>query len=111
MTHASVSTLLKRLEEKGLVDRQKGSVGKAFVYGPRVQPAGTRRRLLHDLLDRMFGGSGVALVSSLLESRPPTPKELEELEVLLRELRQQQTRQTRGKAAKSGSTRKRSKRK
>ncbi len=72
MAHASVCTLLKRLEDKGLVVRSKGDAGKAFVYQPKTRPGATRRRLLGELIDRLFGGSGVALVSSLLESRPPT---------------------------------------
>src|SRR5262245_11976902 len=38
MTHASVFTLLGRLQAKGLVTRQKGSRGKAFVYKPAAHP-------------------------------------------------------------------------
>jgi predicted transcriptional regulator len=89
LAHTSVCTLLKRLESKGLVVREKASAGKAFVYRPSVKPAGMGRRLLGDLLDRVFGGSGVALVASLLESRPPTEDELKELRQLLDQLRDQ----------------------
>jgi predicted transcriptional regulator len=89
MAHASVCTLLKRLEDKGLVVRAKGPAGKAFIYQAATRPAATRRRLLGQLLDRLFGGSGVALVSSLLESRPPTRAELDELQSLLDDLRRQ----------------------
>lgn len=89
LAHTSVCTLLKRLERKGLVVREKAPAGKAFVYRPRVKPAGVGRRLLGDLLDRVFGGSGVALVASLLESRPPTEDELKELRQLLDQLRDQ----------------------
>src|SRR5437899_7323993 len=67
MAHASVCTLLKRLEEKRLVARAKSAVGKSFVYQAKTQPTALRPRLLGDLLERLFGGSGVALVSSLLE--------------------------------------------
>ncbi len=42
LAHASVCTLLNRLEAKGLVRREKGPVGKAFVYRPSDKPAGTR---------------------------------------------------------------------
>ena len=34
LAHPSVVTLLQRLEAKGLVSRDKGNVGKAFVYQP-----------------------------------------------------------------------------
>ncbi|MEX2120928.1 MAG: BlaI/MecI/CopY family transcriptional regulator [Pirellulales bacterium] len=95
LAHSSVCTLLKRLEAKGLVARHKAKTGKAFVYSAAVQPTGTSRRLLSDLLDRMFGGSGVALVASLLETRPPSHDELDQLEALLNELRQNQRRSER----------------
>src|SRR5579871_1889294 len=87
MRHATVFTLLKRLESKRLVAREKGPVGKAFVYRALVRPAKTHKRILGDLLDRVFQGSGIALVASLLESRPPTADEIDELENLLKELR------------------------
>jgi predicted transcriptional regulator len=87
MTHASISTLLKRLLEKRLITREKGPVGKAFLFRAAVKPHATYRRLVADLLDRVFAGSGVALVASLLDTRAPTPDELEELMALLEELR------------------------
>jgi BlaI family penicillinase repressor len=88
MVQASVFTLLKRLEVKGLVAREKGPVGKAFVYRAIDKPASTQRHLLGSLVDRVFRGSGIALVASLLESRPPTESEIDDLEKLLAELRQ-----------------------
>ncbi len=87
MTHSSVCTLLNRLADKGLVAREKGRNGKAFVYTAAVAPTKTRRRLVGNLLDRVFAGSGVDLVTSLLESRPPTAEELDELQELLDDLR------------------------
>jgi len=101
LAHASLCTLLKRLEAKGLAAREKGPVGKAFVYRPSVKPAGTRRRLLTELLDRVFGGSGVALVASLLESRPPTEAEIDELRRLLENLREQSRQSPAGKGRRS----------
>ncbi len=60
MTHASISTLLSRLMRKGVVARQKGDIGKAFVFRAAVEPFPIQRHLVGDLLDRVFGGSGVA---------------------------------------------------
>jgi BlaI family penicillinase repressor len=87
MAHGSVMTLLKRLEEKGLVTRRKGSVGKAFIFQAARKPGPTYRRLVRDLLDRVFGGNGLALVHSLFETRPPTPEEIDDLQQMLDELR------------------------
>lgn len=83
MAHGSVLTLLKRLLEKGLVTREKATAGKAFVYRPALPAAPTYRRILDDLVQRIFGGSGLTLVSSLFETRAPTPDEVDQLEALL----------------------------
>jgi predicted transcriptional regulator len=87
LAHASVCTLLGRLEDKEFVSREKGPIGKAFVYTARVKPAQTHRQLLGSLLDRVFAGSGVALVASLFETKAPSPEEIKELEALLKQLR------------------------
>jgi BlaI family penicillinase repressor len=91
MTHAAVSTLLKRLEQKGLVTRQKGKTGKAFLYRATVPPRRAHRRLLANLVERIFAGNGLALVSALFETHPPTPEQLELLEQLLDKLRRERT--------------------
>jgi len=87
MTHGSMVTLLKRLEAKKWVEREKGPVGKAFVYRALRRPGPTHRRIVRNLVRRVFGGSGVALISTLLDSQPPTPNEMEKLEQLFQELR------------------------
>jgi BlaI family transcriptional regulator, penicillinase repressor len=92
MTHASISTLLSRLMRKGLVARRKGNAGKAFVFRAAVEPFPVQRHLIGDLLDRVFAGSGVALVTALLESRRPTARELDELCALVDDLRKRKNR-------------------
>jgi BlaI family penicillinase repressor len=92
MTHASISTLLSRLMRKGLVARQKGNAGKAFVFHAAVEPFPIQRHLVGDLLDRVFAGSGVALVATLLQSRRPTARELDELSALVDEHRKRKNR-------------------
>jgi predicted transcriptional regulator len=93
LAHASVCTLLNRLEAKNFVAREKGPIGKAFVYSARVKPAQTHRQLLGSLLDRVFAGSGVALVASLFETKAPSPDEIKELEALLKQLRSKSSEQ------------------
>lgn len=87
MTHGSMATLLKRLETKHLVSKKKAPVGKAFVYEPTRGPRPAYRRIMRDLCERIFGGSGLTMVSSLFETRPPSLKELDELQTLLNTLR------------------------
>ena len=87
MTHSAVSTLLKRLLDKGLTTRRKGPVGKAFVYQAAVAPRRTHRRIVEELLERVFGNNGMALVSALFETQPPTSEELDQLQEMLDDLR------------------------
>jgi len=90
MTHGAMLTLLKRLEEKGLVEKTSEKVGKAFVYRATGAGGPAYGRIMRDLRRRIFGGSGVTMVASLFESAPPSAEELEELEQLLRDLRARQ---------------------
>lgn len=88
MAHTSMVTLLGRLEAKGMVKRAKGPVGKAFVHSPLRRPGKTYRRVVGDVLQRIFGGNKPALVASLFEIEPPTAAEVEELQRLLDRLQQ-----------------------
>ena len=87
MTHGSVMTLLKRLEEKGMVKKRKGPVGKAFLFSSVKKTQLAYKKLVKDLLDRVFWGNNVNLVSSLFEAKSPTKKELEEIQALLTQLK------------------------
>jgi predicted transcriptional regulator len=97
MKHGSVGTLLGRLESKGLVTREKAPVGKAFVYRPIHEPASIYRRVIGDLLRRVFDGNSVALVVSLFETQPPTDEEIEDLQRLVEKLRQERCSEGQGK--------------
>jgi BlaI family penicillinase repressor len=83
MTHASVLTLLGRLVAKGLVWRQKGTVGKAYVYGARRSAGQVYGGLLRRILRRVFANDPARLVASLLEARRPTDHELGQIRALI----------------------------
>jgi BlaI family penicillinase repressor len=90
MTHGAMVTLLKRLEAKGLVTKRKGNVGKAFMFRAIHTPEPVYRKLMRDLHERVFGGSGVAMFASLFETRPPSAEEVDALQKLLDDLRRKQ---------------------
>lgn len=83
MAHGSVLTLLKRLEEKGLVERSKSGQGKAYLYHARADRTSGHRRLMRRVTQRIFGGNLATVVASLLSSRTPTPEELAEIRRML----------------------------
>ncbi len=87
MAHGSTVTLLNRLEAKGLVKKEKGDQGKAFVYRSTRKPSPTYRHVVGKVLQRIFGGDSLALVSSLFKTKPPTEEELNDLQRLLDELK------------------------
>jgi hypothetical protein len=57
---------------------------------------------LGGILDRVFAGSGVALVASLFETKAPTLEEIAELEALLKDLRAKRAEQTSKKTKRGG---------
>jgi predicted transcriptional regulator len=68
LAHTTVSTMLRRLENKGIV--QHRVEGREFRYAPAVEPARVQRTVmsgLQDLLDRLFEGDVAHAVSHLLE--------------------------------------------
>src|SRR5687768_9369781 len=91
MTHASMLSLLARLEERGFVGRKKGPADKAFVYGPTRRPEPTYRQLAQKLLDRVFGGSAPRLVLSLFEGRKPDREEIEQVRKVIEQLERSAT--------------------
>jgi predicted transcriptional regulator len=86
LSHASVVTLLLRLQAKGFVSRRKADAGKAYVYAATRSAGSTQRRVLGRLLQRVFGNDPVSLVSSLLAARSPTAAEVAALRRLVDDL-------------------------
>ena len=88
MAHASVVTLLTRLEAKGLLRKEKAPQGKAFVYEATQKPGTVYRSLVGGMLDRVFGGNGLAMAHSLFETKPPNAQEIDQLQALLDRMRE-----------------------
>lgn len=86
MSHASVLTLLGRLEAKELVTRRKGPVGKAFVYAAAKSPRPMYRSLVRRIVRRIFANDPARLVASLFDAKPPTRDELRQIRELVEDL-------------------------
>jgi BlaI family penicillinase repressor len=87
LAHASVVTLLRRLERRGLVRRRPGPHGRAFLYAAR---SGGLAAHMSRLAQRVFGNDRVRLVTTLFEGDAPSPAEIAELDQLVAELRRRQ---------------------
>jgi len=80
VTYVTVATLLRRLEEKGYLKHRVS--GKAFVYTPSAKKEDVIRRIIGDLVERLFGGNPVPLMQHLAQHRGITDEDIERLKEL-----------------------------
>jgi len=78
----TVSTLLSRLEKRGLLEHR--SRGRQYVYSATVAEREVRSSMLQRLTDFFFRGDRGALVSHLVSARDFNPEELDAVEALIR---------------------------
>lgn len=72
--HTTVQTMLTILLRKKKVRRSLA--GRAHVYRPAISRERATASALSDLVGRMFGGSGEALLMSLIDTRQITAKDI-----------------------------------
>ncbi len=82
LAYTTVMTVMGIMEDKGYLKRKK--VGKTFIYSPRVTEAATKKRMLRDVVDRVYEGSTMSVVVNLLESADIDPDELKQLRALIK---------------------------
>jgi BlaI family penicillinase repressor len=78
------TTTLKMMQvmcEKGLLRRDESR--RPQIYRPAVPEEQTQRRVVDDLIRRLFGGSARKLVVHAVQSQYVTPEELAEIRKLL----------------------------
>jgi predicted transcriptional regulator len=83
LAYTTVQTMLNVLLRKKRVRRELA--GRAFVYRPAVSQEKAMGTALDDLVARMFGGSGEALLMALIDTRKVTPEALARATRLLEE--------------------------
>ena len=82
--YATVQKLLERLEAKGFVQRDDSAMAHRFsATVAREELIGRRLRAV---ADKLCGGSMTPLITSLVESRTLTKRELSELRALIEKL-------------------------
>src|SRR4051794_19180484 len=82
--YTTVLKLMQIMAAKGMVARDESR--RSHVYRARVERARTQRRLVTDLLDRVFQGSGRDLVMQALSARRASPEDIAEIRSLLDQL-------------------------
>jgi predicted transcriptional regulator len=78
----TVQVQMNRLEDYGWLKHR--SEGRTYVYSAIVEKHKTRREILEDIKNRVFGGSRAELVKCLIEEEDLSPEEIKELRDLLK---------------------------
>lgn len=89
VAYTSVMTTLGIMEEKGYVKRSKKD-GR-FQYAARVTEKATSRRMLRDMVDRVFDGSTVTAMMNLLEASDVDADEMSQLRELIQRRSKEQS--------------------
>ncbi len=79
--YTSVLKLMQIMTEKGLVKRDEKE--RAHVYRAALKQEATQKRMVGDLLDRVFGGSAAQLAMRALSTRKASREEIAQIRELL----------------------------
>ena len=83
LAYNTVLTILRNLEAKALAGHT--AEGRTFRYHPLVSEQAVRGSALARLVDRLFRGSALGVVTQLVDQRALSPDELRDLSKLLEE--------------------------
>jgi len=90
VTGSAIRAMLKRLEDKGFVERESSERG--FVYAPRVSQKTARKSALSQVVKTFFNGSAVGAATALIGMEDKLDAaELDELEQLIAKAREGRT--------------------
>lgn len=82
--YTTIATFLKIMEQKGFVEKRKGSTGKTYVYSPLMTRERYRRQVMDDVKQTFFGGSARSLVSFFAEEDELTQEDISEILAILK---------------------------
>jgi BlaI family penicillinase repressor len=77
----TVATMLKRLQEKGIVSHEKA--GRQYLYTAQVSEQQVRSSMLGNLLNHLFDGEPEALVHHLVDQEQVSAEDLQKIRDLL----------------------------
>jgi predicted transcriptional regulator len=81
LAYTSVSTVLRILEQKGVLQSRK--VGRGHLYSALLPREAYEVQSVRHLVETVFDGTPSALVERLVEAVPLSPEEVEQLHALL----------------------------
>jgi predicted transcriptional regulator len=85
LAYTTVLSLLQVMEQKGMVGHRQ--VGKAYLYGAKIQRDSTFRQLAGGFLEKVFDGAMDEYLVHALQSRQTSSEELDRLEKMIADAR------------------------
>jgi BlaI family transcriptional regulator, penicillinase repressor len=82
LAYTSISSIVRMLETKGYVAHRRGE-GKTHVYFPLVDAQTAGESVLGRVLDKIYGGSPIKLLTHLVERERLSSRDLERMRELL----------------------------
>lgn len=81
----TVSTLLARLEKKGIITHR--NAGRTFVYRARVTELDMRRKAISGVIRNLFRGNPSEVVGQILSERDVSEEDLERMRRMIQDAR------------------------
>lgn len=82
LAYTSVSTILRILEQKGVLKTRKE--GRGHIYIPVLLKSEYEAKTIHHVMNSVFEGAPIALVKQLLNTVPLSESDLAEIQQLLK---------------------------
>jgi predicted transcriptional regulator len=87
-TYSTTVKMLSVMLDKGLVRRDEAATPQ--IYRAASSRKITQRKMLRDLIEKVYDGSALSLVMQALSSTRATPEELAEIRKMVNQLEEQQ---------------------
>lgn len=84
IAYTTALKLMQILFEKGLLHRDE--TNRTHIYRPSVQAEKTKRQMVTDLMDRLFDGSALEMVTQALGAKKINAKEMTKIRELINNL-------------------------
>lgn len=78
----TIQVQMNRLEDYGWLKHR--AEGRTYIYSAAAEKQKTKREILEDIKNRVFGGSRAELIKCLIEDENVSPEEIKELRALLK---------------------------
>jgi BlaI family transcriptional regulator, penicillinase repressor len=84
VAYTTIMSQLRKLADKGYLEFAKE--GNAYIYSAARRPGEVRHSLLSNILDKVFGGSALEMVESLVKNESISAEDYAEMKRMIEEM-------------------------